>query len=131
MEPAVHRATRGRGLAPYHEGGNSKRPLHRNRQWVADGVTSRSGMNTPQAGGDGDRWERGGTRGSKGRARGTRDGGTTASEGEHSEVDDETEVEEVYPPDPETPEERERFWQEVCGKGWLHSTLFHHLLCSW
>ncbi|KAI6014532.1 SAC3/GANP/Nin1/mts3/eIF-3 p25 family-domain-containing protein [Pisolithus microcarpus] len=129
MEPAVHRATRGRGLAPYHEGGNSKRPLHRNRQWVADGVTSRSGMNTPQAGGDGDRWERGGTRGSKGRARGTRgkssnvsvtplrrgvvDGGTTASEGEHSEVDDETEVEEVYPPDPETPEERERFWQEL------------------
>ncbi|KAI6001946.1 SAC3/GANP/Nin1/mts3/eIF-3 p25 family-domain-containing protein [Pisolithus albus] len=129
MEPAVHRATRGRGLAPYHEGGNGKRPLHRNRQWVADGVTSRSATNGPQAGGDGDKWERGGTRGSRGRARGTRgkssnasvtplrrgvvDGGTTASEGEHSEVDDETEVEEVYPPDPETPEERERFWQEL------------------
>ncbi|KAI6133001.1 SAC3/GANP/Nin1/mts3/eIF-3 p25 family-domain-containing protein [Pisolithus croceorrhizus] len=129
MEPAVHRAARGRGLAPYHDGSNSKRPLHRNRQWVADGVAPRSGTNTPQAGSDNDRWERGGIRGSRGRARATRgkssnafvtplrrgvvDGGTTASEGEHSEVDDETEVEEAYPPDPETPEERERFWQEL------------------
>ncbi|KAI6115064.1 SAC3/GANP/Nin1/mts3/eIF-3 p25 family-domain-containing protein [Pisolithus croceorrhizus] len=129
MEPAVHRAARGRGLAPYHDGSNSKRPLHRNRQWVADGVAPRSGTNTPQAGSDSDRWERGGIRGSRGRVRATRgkssnafvtplrrgvvDGGTTASEGEHSEVDDETEVEEAYPPDPETPEERERFWQEL------------------
>ncbi|KAI6024208.1 hypothetical protein EDC04DRAFT_2725458 [Pisolithus marmoratus] len=129
MEPAVHRAARGRGLAPFHEGGNSKRPLHRNRQWVADGVASRNGTNTPQAGSDGDRWERGGIRGSRGRGRGPRgksnnvpfpplrrgivDGGTTASEGERSEVEDETEEEEVYPPDPETPEDREKFWQEL------------------
>ncbi|KAI6145024.1 SAC3/GANP/Nin1/mts3/eIF-3 p25 family-domain-containing protein [Pisolithus tinctorius] len=129
MEPAVHRATRGRGLAPYNEGGNSKRSLHRNKQWVADGVASRSGTNTPQGGSDGDRWERGGIRGSRGRGRGPRgksnnvhvtsfrrgvvDGGTTASEGEYSEVEDETEGEDVYPPDPEMPEERERFWQEL------------------
>ncbi|KIO02581.1 hypothetical protein M404DRAFT_147482 [Pisolithus tinctorius Marx 270] len=129
MEPAVHRATRGRGLVPYNEGGNSKRSLHRNKQWVADGVASRSGTNTPQGGSDGDRWERGGIRGSRGRGRGPRgksnnvhvtsfrrgvvDGGTTASEGEYSEVEDETEGEDVYPPDPEMPEERERFWQEL------------------
>ncbi|KAG6330558.1 hypothetical protein ID866_8530 [Astraeus odoratus] len=129
MEPATPRTHRGRGLTTHHDGGGpSKKPLHRNRHWVADGVASRNGTSTPHLGSDGEKWERGGHRAGRGRGRGTRgrsanvtatfrrnvvDGGSVVSEGEQSEMEDETEVEEAYPQDPESPEDREKFWQEL------------------
>lgn len=53
------------------------------------------------------------------------DGGAAVSEGEYSGVEDDMGVEEVYPPDPETPEEREKFWQEVRGENPLLIVTHH------
>jgi len=147
MESAVHRTHRGRGTATHNEGsGLGKRPIHRNKQWVADGVATRPGTTSSHTGLDSERWERGGHRGGRGRGRGSRgkhanvtvtfrrdvlDAGATASEGEHSEMDDETEVEEVFPPDPETPEEREKFWQEVCRTNLSRLILLYRMSRSW
>lgn len=118
---------RGRGLKI---NGSSHRPPSRNKQWVASG---QEGINAN--GNDTDRWQRGGgprraTAGGRGRARGlahvfarstpqlsvpllhdeaasgTEDEGMTEVE----DVEGEPEVEEK---EPETSEERERFYQEV------------------
>ncbi|KAG9312753.1 SAC3/GANP/Nin1/mts3/eIF-3 p25 family-domain-containing protein [Chiua virens] len=131
MEPGLPRSYN-RGSRPngHIEGGTGRRAHHGNKRWVADGVSGRSGASTSQAGSDSERWERGGHRGgARGRGRGARgrfgnatatfrrngalDGGTTGSEGEHSEMEDEHEVENADTNEPETPEERENFWQEL------------------
>ena len=144
MDSVVHRAHRGRGTATHNDGG--RRLVHRNRQWVADGVSMRAGTTSLHTGVDSERWERGGHRGGRSRGRVSRgkptnstvtfrrdvlDAGATASEGEHSEMDDETEVEEVHPPDPETPEEREKFWQEVCPTNSSRLIHLYRMLRSW
>ena len=46
-------------------------------------------------------------------------------------MDDETEVEGVHPPDLETPEEREKFWQEVCCTNLSRLIHLYHMLHSW
>jgi hypothetical protein len=58
------------------------------------------------------------------RRNGVLDDGVTGSEGESSEMEDEAEVDEVDLNEPETPEERDKFWQEVRSKPcsvWLRS----------
>ncbi|KAH7886763.1 SAC3/GANP/Nin1/mts3/eIF-3 p25 family-domain-containing protein [Phlebopus sp. FC_14] len=127
MEPTIQRQHRGRANGIHHDSAGLRgRAHHKNKQWVAEGGTGRSGATTPHTGSDGERWERGGPRGGRGRGRGGRgkfpnasvtfrrvggiDGETPASEGEHSEMEDETEVDER---EPETQEEREKFWQEL------------------
>lgn len=113
---------RGRG-----RGGGERRGMHRNKHWVA-------GQENGGHGGDGERWERGGHRG--GRGRGTRGRGgsgrstpflstpTPALEDATSGTEDEgydemdaieAEYSGTEANDPEDPEERERFWKEVCG----------------
>ncbi|KIJ19387.1 hypothetical protein PAXINDRAFT_178967 [Paxillus involutus ATCC 200175] len=47
------------------------------------------------------------------RRNGVLDDGVTGSEGESSEMEDEAEVDEVDLNEPETPEERDKFWQEL------------------
>lgn len=142
MDPAPQRGYRGPRVNGHVEGGSSgRRAHHGNKRWVADVVSGRSGATTPHAGSDGERWERGGHRsGGRGRGRGSRgkfgnasvtfhrngalDGGATGSEGEHSEMEDEHELEEPDLNEPETPQEREIFWQEVRRKHdflWLRS----------
>ncbi|KIJ67361.1 hypothetical protein HYDPIDRAFT_37902 [Hydnomerulius pinastri MD-312] len=130
MEPTTQRIYRGRANGHHEGGGPGRRAHHGNRRWVADGATGRSGTSTPQIGSDGERWERGGHRGGgRGRGRGARgkfgnasvvfrqngvsDGGSVGSEGEHSGMEEETEIHEVEPDAPEDPEEREKFWQEL------------------
>ena len=144
MEPGpqqrTYRATRANG---HLEGGSSdRRAHHANKRWVAEAVSGRSGASTSHAGGDSERWERGGHRGGgRGRTRGGRgkfgntsvtfrrngalSGGPTGSEGEHSEMEEDAN-------EPETPEEREKFWQEVRRKHgflWLRSP--YSRLSSW
>ncbi|KAH0835800.1 hypothetical protein J3R83DRAFT_9655 [Lanmaoa asiatica] len=128
MEPGTQHNYRGIRTNGHVEGGGpARRAHHGNKRWVADGVTGRGGTSTPHAGSDG---ERGGHRGGgRGRGRGGRgkfgntsvtfrrngalDGGAAGSEEEHSEMEEEHEVEEVDSNEPETPEERENFWQEL------------------
>lgn len=139
MDPAMSRSYRGSRTNGQVEGGSSgRRAHHGNKRWIADGVTARSGATTPHAGSDSERWERGGHRGGgRGRGRsargksgnvtvtfhrnGTLDGGATGSEGEHSEMEEEHELEEPDLNESETPEEREKFWQEVRRKNDLLS----------
>lgn len=133
MDPAQQRGYRGLRTNGHVEGGGpGRRAHHGNKRWVAEGVTGRSGTTTPHAGSDNERWERGGHRGgSRGRGRNGRgkfgaaltfrrndalDGGTTGSEGEHSEMEEEHEHEGSDLKEPEAPEERESFWQEVRRK---------------
>jgi hypothetical protein len=136
MEPGLQRNYRGtRANGPVDGSGSARRAHHGNKRWVADGATGRSGASTSHPGSDSERWERGGHRGGgRGRGRGGRgkfgnasvtfrrngalDGGATGSEGEHSEMEleEEHEVEEADSNEPETPEERENFWQEVRRK---------------
>ncbi|OJA16646.1 hypothetical protein AZE42_04045 [Rhizopogon vesiculosus] len=130
MEPtAPFRTHRGRANGVHHDSaGAGRRAHHKNKQWVADGATSRS--STPHGGADAERWERGGHRGSRGRGRGTRgkfpnttftlrqgggalDSGSAAASEDNSEMEDATDVDEVEEHEPETPEEKERFWKEV------------------
>lgn len=117
---------RGRG---FKVNGASQRPHSRNKQWVALGYEGSHGS-------EGERWERGGGpwRGigrGRGRGRGitpeiphsashpavlaVNDDAASGMEDEAmtdvEDVEAEVEVEEK---DPETPEERERFYQEVC-----------------
>lgn len=135
MEPGpqqrTYRASRTNG---HVEGGSSaRRAHHSNKRWVADGVTGRSGATNSHPGSDTECWERGGHRGSgRGRTRGGRgkfgntsvtfrrngalDGGAAGSEGEHSEMEEEHQVDELDSNESETPEERETFWQEVRRK---------------
>lgn len=105
MEPGLQRNHRTRTNGHVDGGGTARRALHGNRRWVADGVTGRSGTSTPHVGSDGGRWERGGHRGG---ARGRGHGGPGKIENTSDEVE---EVEEV---DLDDPEEREKFWQQVC-----------------
>ena len=127
---APFRTHRGRANGAHHDNaGTGRRAHHKNKHWVADGATSRS--STPHAGADPERWERGGHRGSRGRGRGARgkfpnatvtfrqggalDAGSVAtSEGDNSEMEDAADVDEVEEYELETPEEKERFWKEVC-----------------
>ncbi|KAG0696325.1 SAC3/GANP/Nin1/mts3/eIF-3 p25 family-domain-containing protein [Suillus ampliporus] len=130
MEPTPHfRTHRGRANGVHHDGaGAGRRAHHKNKQWVADGATSRG--STPHGGADTERWERGGHRGGRGRGRGSRGnfpntnltfrqggaldaGSAAASEGDNSEMEDATDVDEVENHEPETLEERERFWKEL------------------
>lgn len=125
------RTHRGRANGVHHDSAGTGRRAHhhKNKHWVADGATSRS--STPHGGADAERWERGGHRGSRGRGRGARSkfpnatitfrqectldtGSVATSEGENSEMEDATETDEVEEHGPETPEEKERFWKEVC-----------------
>lgn len=118
-----------------NDAGGGRRSHSKNRQWVADQGATRSGTSTPAA--DGERWERGGHRG--GRGRGLTRGNarrfpntsfvarpSTAHEDSmvedlEEQEEDELELEEdedehepeVEDPDPDTPEEREKFYQEV------------------
>lgn len=130
MEPTIHlRTQRGRANGAHHDSaGTGRRAHHKNKQWVADSATSRSSK--PHGSADTERWERGGHRGSRGRGRGTRGkfpntalnfrqggaldtGSAAASEGDNSEMEDATDVDEVEHQEPDTLEERERFWKEV------------------
>ncbi|KAG1748132.1 SAC3/GANP/Nin1/mts3/eIF-3 p25 family-domain-containing protein [Suillus lakei] len=130
MEPIAHfRTHRGRANGTHHDSaGTGRRAHHKNKHWVADNASSRS--STPHGGADTERWERGGHRGSRGRGRGTRGkfpnttvnfrqggaldtGSAAASEGDNSEMEDATDVDEVEHQEPETLEERERFWKEL------------------
>ncbi|KAF8128981.1 hypothetical protein EV363DRAFT_1400231 [Boletus edulis] len=132
MEPGpqqrTYRTTRANG---HVEGGSSaRRAHHTNKRWVAESVTGRSNAGSSHTGSDTERWERGGHRGGgRGRPRGSRgkfgnasvtfrrngalDGVATGSEGEHSEMEEEHQVDEMDSNEPETPEERESFWQEL------------------
>ncbi|KAG1858520.1 SAC3/GANP/Nin1/mts3/eIF-3 p25 family-domain-containing protein [Suillus subluteus] len=129
MESTTHfRTQRGRANGAHHDNvGTGRRAHHKNKHWVADNATSRS--STPHGGADTERWERGGHRGSRGRGRGTRGkfhnttmnfrqggaldtGSAAASEGDNSEVEDATDVDEAEHQEPDTLEERERFWKE-------------------
>ncbi|KAG1824658.1 SAC3/GANP/Nin1/mts3/eIF-3 p25 family-domain-containing protein [Suillus subaureus] len=130
MESTTHfRTQRGRANGAHHDNaGTGRRAHHKNKHWVADNATSRS--STPHGGADTERWERGGHRGSRGRGRGTRgkfsnttmhfrqggaldSGSAAASEGDNSEMEDATDVDEVEHQEPDTLEERERFWKEL------------------
>ncbi|KAG2155297.1 SAC3/GANP/Nin1/mts3/eIF-3 p25 family-domain-containing protein [Suillus bovinus] len=127
MESTTHfRTQRGRANgANYDSAGAGRRVHHKHKQWVADNATNRT--STPHGGADTERWERGGYRGSRGRGRGTRGkfhnttlnfrqggaGSTAASEGDNSEMEDVTDVDEVEQQEPDTLEERERFWKEL------------------
>ncbi|KAG1782198.1 SAC3/GANP/Nin1/mts3/eIF-3 p25 family-domain-containing protein [Suillus placidus] len=128
MESTTHfRTQRGRANGAHHDSAG-RRAHHKNKQWVADNATSRS--STPHGGADTERWERGGHRGSRGRGRGSRGkfpnttlnfrqggaldtGSAAASEGDNSEMEDATDVDEVEHQEPDTLEERERFWKEL------------------
>jgi len=134
MEPAAHlRTTRTRGPGINDPAGGGRRPHSRNKQWVAIESDAPSGRRTPSHV-DGERWERGGHRGGRG-TRGIVRGGlhqfpnaslriahslpnssaaTTDDEdnrgGEGGEDEENYELEDQ---DPDTPEEREKFYQEV------------------
>jgi hypothetical protein len=107
------RTSRLRGSGP-HDG--ARRPISRNKQWVA-GDNNRSRSSTPHHGEDG-RWERGGHRGGRGgRGRGSghtspRKGSPFSSTNGHSGITEDIALptEEPYL---ETQEEREKFYQEV------------------
>ncbi|KAK7047608.1 actin cytoskeleton and mitosis protein [Paramarasmius palmivorus] len=102
---------RGSGL---HDG--ARRPVSRNKQWVA-GDNNRSRSSTPHHGEDG-RWERGGHRGGRGgRGRGSghtspRKGSPLSSTNGHSGITEDITLptEEPYL---ESQEEREKFYQEL------------------
>ena len=117
---------RGRGAGPNADA-DSSRKHGRNRQWVADHIASRTNNVTPNNS-DGERWERGGYRGGRGRGvthggrrfpnvtlnRAQHDGGVQSTI-EHlgdGMVGVDSSV--VSDPELETPEEREKFYQEVC-----------------
>lgn len=127
MEISSHlRNNRPQGPTAVHEIAGGRRPHSRNKQWVADvgGVKN--------AAPEGERWERGGPRGGRGRGpsrsgprfpnaslrvhrplnghEGTTSGEDHEGESEGNEEDASYEVEEQ---EPETPEEREKFYQEV------------------
>ena len=130
MEASHPRSNRGRGIIHFGDSSSlPKRPNSKNRQWVADhGGGPRSNTTTP-APTDGERWVRGGgprPLTGKGRAevRATHTSSRSSPRVPLMEVladadeqeEEHTDVEETYPvddPDPETPEERERFYQEV------------------
>ena len=118
-------ASRGRGLRVHGAGGRSQ---SKNRKWVA----SQENMNSGQSSDNERRDHSGHGRKRHGHGRGGHhapsntflgvadahqaEDGASGTEDDHSM--DEDAVEEVgddieYPPDPETPQERERFWQEV------------------
>jgi nuclear mRNA export protein SAC3 len=112
------------------------RQAHSRNHWVAGEGGQRNGVNGLYHHSDGEKWERGGHRGSRGRgtSRGTSRGGrgrfsnvslrlngAPRQPTPHSHQDeamDSNEVEEVSGPEEpvlETQEEREKFYQEVCG----------------
>ncbi|KAG1893364.1 SAC3/GANP/Nin1/mts3/eIF-3 p25 family-domain-containing protein [Suillus fuscotomentosus] len=129
MESTTHfRTQRARANGAHHDNsGTGRRAHHKHKQWVADNATNRN--STSHGGADTERWERGGHRGSRGRGRGTRGkfpnttltfrqggaGSAAASEGDNSEMEDATDVDvdEVEHQEPDTLEERERFWKEL------------------
>lgn len=119
---------RGRG---FKINGASSRPHSRNKQWI-------NGLDNSGHGSDSERWERGGPRRGRGRGRGSARStpqphqlsqhltvpgaqedtlSGTEDEGQDDAYsgmeDDEVEVVDLDEKDPETPEERERFYQEV------------------
>lgn len=109
--------TRGRGRGS----GTSWKPHSKNRQWVA-GQDSGSGH-----GGDGERWERGGHRRGRGRGRGqftgnhsshlptpqSHDDGFSGTEDEEQDTMDEAVGAPAVEREPDTQEDREKFFQEV------------------
>ncbi|OCH89508.1 hypothetical protein OBBRIDRAFT_756454 [Obba rivulosa] len=120
MDASTHVRGRGMRIQGAAAGG---RALHKNKKWVA----RRDGTESPSHGSDGERWERGSLR----KTRGGRGGaspypanhlhvpdtqeheeavsGTDDEQGGADEVDDQT-----YPDeDPETPEEREKLYHEL------------------
>lgn len=131
---------RGRGTPNNDNSTGPSRPQFGNRRWVApDSGSAKTGAGgsghsrTPSRA-EGDRWERGGSRG--GRARGAPSRGTTrrflnatfdarpsgSREVTPNPVEEEDQLDEevlnlvedpTEDPDPETPEEREKFYQEV------------------
>jgi len=105
-----------------------RRGTFRNKTWVsADRSSSSSSFQAGHLGADAPRWERGGTRGlGRGRGRGKGhsprpDFGSSQRADDVSEVEDDVEVAAVDgtefsigdEPVLETPEERERYYQEV------------------
>jgi hypothetical protein len=128
MEASLH--TRGRGVGHNDGMTGNRRPPTRNKQWVAEHNGPRSTSITP-AHNEGERWERGSHRGG-GRARGatrgvrrfpnatlsrTQDSTHLEVAGHDSELDGEgsngEEPDMTEDPDPDTPEEREKFYLEV------------------
>lgn len=119
---------RGRGAGGHEVNGRGRQS--KNKSWVAGG--SRSGTSTPNRS-EGDRWERGGHRGSRGRGTGRPQTFPNASivvthppvfenmvsgdDDEYQEQDEgeqEDELgEEIDEPELDSPEAREKFYQEV------------------
>jgi hypothetical protein len=131
MDALNARSGRGRG-APLNDvvGSASRRPLSRNRQWIADQGGTRNTNNATPSHTDGERWVRGGPRGrgwSGGRGpqrhphTSPRPTQMPLGNAEQQEVGmEEAGVEEIEPdeePELETLEEREKFYQEVCVDG--------------
>jgi hypothetical protein len=119
------RTSRGRGTGFNGDGSEAGMRLGRNKQWIADHISSRSTNVTP-SNSDGERRERGGYRG--GRARGVARGGRRFPNATLTRTQHEGAVQnelagngvdgvDTFTPDdpePETPEDREKFYQEVC-----------------
>jgi nuclear mRNA export protein SAC3 len=125
---------RGRGAGGHEVNGRGRQS--KNRTWVGSG--SRSGTNTPNLNHiEGDRWERGGHRGSRGREQNRPRSFPNASlvvphppafenlmsgdedEDEYQEEDENEQDElneDVEEPELDTPEAREKFYQEVRSK---------------
>jgi nuclear mRNA export protein SAC3 len=124
---------RGRGAGGHEVNGRGRQS--KNKTWVSGG--SRSGANAPNHG-EGDRWERGGHHRSRGRGTGPRtfpnaslvitqpsafenlvSGDEEEDEEEYQEEDmneqEDALSEEIEEPELDTPEAREKFYQEVCG----------------
>jgi hypothetical protein len=131
MESSSHvRASRPRGNSLHDTGPGGRQTHSRNKQWVAGESGQRSGTSTPHN--DGERWERGGHRGGRG-ARGAARGGrgkfpnvslrttrnldsATVNDHQEHEGEDQHNEEDIIEPEErslETPEEREKFYQEV------------------
>jgi hypothetical protein len=119
------RIGRGRGAGPSADAESGRR-LGRNKQWIADHIVPRTTNVTPDNS-DGERRQRGGYRG--GRARGATHGGrrfpnVTLNRAQHDGGVQSVEhlgdgtvgVDSSVASDPEleTPEAREKFYQEVC-----------------
>ena len=120
---------RGRGLKI----NGAARGGHKNKQWIAgQGTITSHSREASVHGSDGERWERGGgPRRGRGKGRGSARGSPhltltvqheEATSGTEDEGQDATDVEggeeedmnaELEDKDPETPEDREKFYQEV------------------
>ncbi|TFK63645.1 hypothetical protein BDN72DRAFT_847389 [Pluteus cervinus] len=126
MEGVAHqqRVQRGRG-SPFGSGdsGSRGRGQSRNKHWSAtgDGTSRPASVNGHSS--DGERWDRGGHRGSRGSRGGPRGAGArrfpnqslrvVAQPIDHTEDHVEEVVEEHEEKEPESPEEREKFYQEL------------------